>query len=73
MPKSWSKKKRLEKNNKPHTNKPDLDNLIKALSDAVYDDDQALWNYWLVKIWGETGSIEIEELTIDDARQYIKH
>lgn len=61
MPKSWSKKKRGEHINKPHMNKPDLDNLVKALSDAVYDDDKALWNYWLIKVWGETGSIEIED------------
>lgn len=40
MPKSWSKKKRIEMNGKPHQQRPDVDNLIKA----------ALWTPSLMKI-----------------------
>ncbi len=60
MPKSWSKKKRERMNGQSHQQKPDLDNLLKSLSDAVYHDDSRIWNYsGLRKIWGETGQINI--------------
>lgn len=60
MPKSWSKKKRLEMNGKPHQQKPDLDNLLKALIDAVHADDAHIWHLQMVtKIWSEEGSILI--------------
>lgn len=58
MPKSWSKKKRLEMNGKPHQQKPDLDNLLKALADAVHEEDCTIWHYGeLIKVWAEEGSI----------------
>jgi Holliday junction resolvase RusA-like endonuclease len=61
MPKSWSKKKRSEMLSKPHQQVPDLDNLLKALSDAVYSDDCRIWHYKdLKKLWSENGYIEIE-------------
>jgi len=60
MPKSWSKKKRAEMNGKPHQQKPDLDNLAKALMDAVHDDDAGIWSMCLSKGWGESGPIKIE-------------
>ena len=60
MPKSWNKKKREEYNGKPHQQKPDLDNLLKALSDAVHKEDCKIWHYGnLSKVWAETGSITI--------------
>lgn len=62
MPKSWSNKKRLLKNGKPHTQKPDTDNLMKAFKDALYADDAYVWDERGTKIWGEKGSIEIKEL-----------
>ncbi|MDU3478938.1 MAG: RusA family crossover junction endodeoxyribonuclease [Citrobacter sp.] len=37
MPASWSKKKRAELNGKPHQAKPDFDNMMKALMDAIYE------------------------------------
>ena len=39
MPKSWSKKKKEQMVLKPHTQKPDLDNLLKSLMDAVLPED----------------------------------
>jgi Holliday junction resolvase RusA-like endonuclease len=60
MPASWAKKKRAEMDGKPHQQKPDLSNLIKALEDALYVDDAAIWHYaTLCKIWGQTGAIEV--------------
>ena len=63
MPKSWSKKQRIFNNGKPHMVKPDLDNLIKALGDAVYDNDSGIYDLWATKLWGEEGKIIIEDIS----------
>jgi Holliday junction resolvase RusA-like endonuclease len=62
MPESWSKKKRLEMDGQPHQSKPDSDNLIKALGDALYSDDSHLWHYAVTKIWGVEGQIRIVKI-----------
>lgn len=59
MPKSWSKKKRAAMNGKPHQQKPDVDNLLKAVLDAVHSDDAHIWSISAAKLWGEVGSITI--------------
>lgn len=59
MPQSWSKKKREQFNGKPHQSKPDFDNLIKALSDAIFADDAHIWDCRVTKLWGEKGQIII--------------
>jgi len=43
--------------------RPDLDNLLKALADAVCpDDDSHIWHLvGLSKVWGDDGRILIEE------------
>lgn len=53
MPKSWSDKKRAEMYGEPHRQKPDIDNLCKAVLDSVFDDDSALSEIHARKIWGE--------------------
>ncbi len=60
MPKSWSKKKKQEMNGKPHQQKPDKDNLEKALLDAIFDDDCKIWDGRVTKLWGEVGKIVIK-------------
>jgi len=62
MPKSWSNKKRDEMYLTPHRQKPDLDNLIKALGDAVYDDDSVIWDIRASKWWELSGAIDILDL-----------
>lgn len=60
MPKTWSKKKKAEMLGQPHQTTPDLDNLLKALLDAIYDNDSGVWNVMrLEKRWGLTGQIII--------------
>lgn len=59
MPESWPKRKRDEMDGKPHQQKPDLSNLIKALEDAVHLDDSHIWQYSAEKAWGERGLIVI--------------
>lgn len=62
MPKSWSKKKRMENNKTPHQQTPDLDNLLKALLDAIKkgEGDHAVWQFTAAKLWSLEGAIEIE-------------
>ena len=43
----------------PHQQKPDADNLLKALQDAIFDDDCAIWNIQVTKLWSDKGSIEV--------------
>jgi len=62
MPPSWSKKKRQEMAGKPHQQKPDKDNLEKALMDAIYADDAHIWDSRVTKRWGEVGQIIIGEI-----------
>lgn len=39
MPKSWSNKKRNDLDGTAHQSKPDIDNLTKALLDAMHGED----------------------------------
>ena len=61
MPKSWSKKKKEAYSGEPHCQTPDLSNLLKAIEDAIFSDDSAIWNYsGLQKLWAYEGSIKVE-------------
>mgnify|MGYP001118839164 CR=1 FL=1 len=66
MPKSWSSKKKSLMNLKSHTQKPDLDNLIKGLGDAVYDDDSGIWDIRASKWWAYSGAITIDEMETEN-------
>lgn len=54
--KSWSKKKTAEHLNRPHTQKPDADNVIKAILDGLnriaFADDSQVAEQTIVKFWG---------------------
>lgn len=60
MPDSWSTKKKDLMRSQPHQQKPDIDNLVKAVLDALLDKDEAVWRLDASKIWGDSGSILIE-------------
>lgn len=62
MPKSWSKKKREQMKGQPHQQKPDKDNLEKALLDAIYHEDCRVWDGRSTKLWAEEGAIAIREI-----------
>lgn len=63
MPKSWSKKKQAMMVGKPHRQRPDISNLVKAIEDALYSDDSTIWNYkGLTKLWSDKGRISIKEV-----------
>ncbi|MFW6341277.1 MAG: RusA family crossover junction endodeoxyribonuclease [Wenzhouxiangella sp.] len=59
MPASWSQRKRRELDGQPHCQKPDLDNLVKALADACFTDDSTIHTMAARKIWGASGAIHI--------------
>ena len=59
MPASWSAEKKRAHEGMPHQQKPDLDNLVKALCDAVHGDDAHLWSIQAEKRWWCEGSIEV--------------
>ena len=61
MPRSWPKYKRAQLDGQPHRQKPDLDNLLKALLDALHGDDAHIASLGqLEKRWAQQGAIEIE-------------
>lgn len=63
MPDSWSKKKKEKFANKPHQQRPDLDNLLKGFWDAVLDEDCRIWKILHAqKTWDYEDSIEIIQI-----------
>lgn len=62
MPESWPKSKRLKYDGQPHKSKPDLDNLVKSICDALYDNDSGIWDFRATKIWGERGEIIVRPI-----------
>ncbi len=63
MPKSWSKKKRSAMAGTPHKQRPDLDNYIKGLLDALLEEDCKVWRLSARKIWVDTkGCITINRV-----------
>lgn len=59
MPDSWSLKKKHAMNGEPHQQKPDIDNLIKGLFDAVLKEDKQIYKVTAKKRWATEGSIII--------------
>ena len=61
MPKTWSKKKKIQMEGKPHQSKPDIDNLVKAVLDAFFEEDKQIYRIKAAKFWKVKGSILIKE------------
>jgi len=59
MPRSWSNKKKKLMDGKPHTQRSDVDNLLKALLDSIYEEDSHIWDISIRKVWSYEGAIEI--------------
>lgn len=75
MPKSWSDAKRSKFDRQVHQSKPDLDNLIKGITDSIAynrsrDDAHVAVYLFAQKVWTaeQTGSIT---LLLDDAGESI--
>lgn len=61
MPISWSAKKKREMTTQPHQRRKegDRNNLMKALEDALYEEDSYVWKSSEEKRWGYDGKILI--------------
>ena len=57
MPKSWSKKKQRAMEGLYHRSKPDIDNLVKAVLDAVCAEDKHVASIRASKRWGYSGQL----------------
>jgi len=58
MPASWSQRRKREMRGQPHQQKPDIDNLTKAVLDALVPDDSVIWSLdKLEKRWADTAAI----------------
>lgn len=64
IPQSWSKKKQISAIGTYHTSKPDIDNLVKGLFDALngvlWEDDNRVVDMKAEKIYGEKPGIKLE-------------
>lgn len=58
-PKSWSKKKKAAAIGQLHRQRPDRDNIDKAVLDCLYKEDSAIAAGTIRKIWDTTARIEI--------------
>ena len=47
---------------KPHQHRPDLDNLVKAVLDAFFEEDKQIYDVRGTKFWKVKGSILIAEI-----------
>ncbi len=62
MPDSWPKAKKELFNEKPHQQKPDKDNLEKAVLDSLCKEDSYIWDGRVSKYWAYKGKIVIKNL-----------
>jgi len=63
MPKSWSKRRKKELDNKPARTSPkDTDNLAKAVLDAIFKDDRHVWRLVATKYWSYDGGVMVKNL-----------
>ena len=62
IPNSWSKKKKYAYSDNAHRQKPDVDNILKAVIDALWKRDERIWFVHIAKYWddGKGPRIEIE-------------
>ena len=62
MPKSWNKFKKAQMNFAHHQQKPDIDNMLKALMDSLLEDDSKVYEVTMSKIWSYEGRILVTNL-----------
>lgn len=66
VPESWSHKRKSLALTEPHTVKPDADNVLKAVCDALFENDQMVTEARICKKWagldGPRIHVELTEL-----------
>lgn len=73
MPESWSKKKIIAMDGKPHQQKPDSDNMLKAFLDATMQEDCEVYESHTLKLWGRHGLIYYGEEDYARISQAVSH
>ena len=57
IPKSWAKKRQKNAFNKPHSSRPDLDNLLKFVNDSLnkvlWKDDALIYEVYARKFYSD--------------------
>ena len=67
MPASWSKRRRGEMAGAWCVSKPDADNIVGAVMDALFEDDAAVVEVACRKVWGVSPELRIEVRTAEGA------
>jgi Holliday junction resolvase RusA-like endonuclease len=70
MPPSWSAKKRADMKGRPHQQKPDIDNYLKAFMDAMLIEDSHIYDTHPRKYWWDEGKIILTERGEDPNERY---
>ena len=60
LPASWSKKRRAEADGTWCLTKPDIDNIVAGVLDALFEEDSAVVSIAGMKVWGEAPGLKIE-------------
>lgn len=60
MPTSWSERKKVLYDGKPCRQKPDWDNIAKAVCDALFEDDSCIWLGLTAKYWCRAGQEKVQ-------------
>lgn len=64
MPESWSAAKKKAKTGTYHRQKPDADNIVKAVMDALLQDDSCLAVVMVSKFWEDDAGPRVEVVWI---------
>lgn len=60
LPDSLSKRKRAEMVGKPHRVRPDSDNILKAICDALFANDAVIYDEHILKFWDDGKGARVE-------------
>lgn len=63
MPASWSKKQRAQADGTWCLTKPDIDNIVAGVLDALFEEDSAVVSVAGMKLWGTAHGLKIEVWT----------
>lgn len=68
MPATWSQRKKKMMNGNHHRTKPDADNILKGVADALFADDAGIVAMSIEKFWAFEGSVIV---SVGYARQAV--
>lgn len=60
MPASWSKRKRAEMDGRWCVTRPDVDNIVAGVLDALFEEDSAVVSVSGMKVWGAAYRLKVE-------------